>query len=68
MNHWYWMEGLRSKEELEQLIAEEGSAVRVAKRVGCSRQTVSKAMKKKYGVCRRGFVASEEVCRRFYLR
>ncbi|HJJ62538.1 MAG TPA: hypothetical protein O0X94_04260 [Methanocorpusculum sp.] len=67
MNHWYWMEGLRSKEELEQLIAEEGSAVRVAKRVGCSRQTVSKAMKK-YGVCRRGFVASEEVCRRFYLR
>ncbi|MEE1135811.1 MAG: hypothetical protein UHU36_02985 [Methanocorpusculum sp.] len=67
MNHWYWMEGLRSKEELEQLIAEEGSAVRVAKRVGCSRQTVSKAMKK-YGVCRRGFVASEEVCRRLYLR
>ena len=67
MNHWYWMEGLRSKEELERLIAEEGSAVRVAKRVGCSRQTVSKAMKK-YGVCRRGFVASKEVCRRLSLR
>ena len=67
MNHWYWMEGLRSKEELEQLIAEEGSAVRVARRVGCSRQTVSKAMRA-YGVCRRGFVASEEVCRRLYLR
>ena len=67
MNHWYWMEGLRSKEELERLIAEEGSAVRVAKRVGCSRQTVSKAMRA-YGVCRRGFVASEEVCRRLSLR
>jgi hypothetical protein len=67
MNHWYWMEGLRSKEELEQLIAEEGSAVRVAKRVGCSRQTVSKA-RRAYGVCRRGFVASEEVCRRLSLR
>ena len=67
MNHWYWMEGLRSKEELEQLIAEEGSAVRVAKRVGCSRQTVSKAMKK-YGLCRGDFVASEEVCRRLSLR
>ena len=67
MNHWYWMEGLRSKEELERLISEEGSAVRVAKRVGCSRQTVSKAMKK-YGVCRRGFVASKEVCQRLSLR
>ena len=67
MKHWYWMEGLRSKEELERLIAEEGSAVRVAKRVGCSRQTVSKAMRA-YGVCRRGFVASEEVCRRLSLR
>ena len=67
MNHWYWMEGLRSKDELEQLIAEEGSAVRVARRVGCSRQTVSKAMKK-YGLCRRGFVASKEVCRRLSLR
>ena len=67
MNHWYWMEGLRSKEELERLISEEGSAVRVARRVGCSRQTVSKAMRA-YGVCRRGFVASEEVCRRLYLR
>ena len=67
MNHWYWMEGLRSKEELEQLIAEEGSAVRVARRVGCSRQTVSKAMRA-YGVCRRGFVASKEVCRRLSLR
>ena len=67
MKHWYWMEGLRSKEELEQLIAEEGSAVRVARRVGCSRQTVSKAMRA-YGVCRRGFVASEEVCRRLSLR
>ena len=67
MNHWYWMEGLRSKEELEQLIAEEGSAVRVARRVGCSRQTVSKAMKK-YGLCRGDFVASEEVCRRLSLR
>ena len=67
MNHWYWMEGLRSKEELEQLIAEEGSAVRVARRVGCSRQTVSKAMKK-YGLCRGDFIASEEVCRRLSLR
>ena len=67
MNHWYWMEGLRSKEELERLIAEEGSAVRVARRVGGSRQTVSKAMRA-YGVCRRGFVASEEVCRRLSLR
>ena len=67
MNHWYWMEGLRSKEELEQLIAEEGSAVRVAKRVGCSRQTVSKAMKK-YGLCRGDFVASKEVRRRLFLR
>ena len=61
------MEGLRSKEELEQLIAEEGSAVRVARRVGCSRQTVSKAMKM-YGLCRRGFVASEEARRRLSLR
>jgi DNA invertase Pin-like site-specific DNA recombinase len=67
MNHWYWMEGLRSKEELERLISEEGSAVRVARRVGCSRQTVSKAMKK-YGLCRGDFVASEEVCRRLSLR
>ena len=67
MNHWYWMEGLRSKEELEQLIAEEGSAVRVAKRVGCSRQTVSKAMKK-YGLCRGDFVASKEARRRLSLR
>ena len=67
MNHWYWMEGLRSKEELEQLIAEEGSAVRVAKRVGCSRQTVSKAMKK-YGLCRGDFGASKEARRRLSLR
>jgi len=67
MNHWYWMEGLRSKEELERLIAEEGSAVRVARRVGCSRQTVSKAMKK-YGLCRGDFVASKEARRRLSLR
>ena len=67
MNHWYWMEGLRSKEELERLIAEEGSAVRVARRVGCSRQTVSKAMKK-YGLCRGDFVASKEARRRLFLR
>ena len=67
MTHWYWMEGLRSKEELEQLIAEEGSAVRVARRVGCSRQTVSKAMKK-YGLCRGDFVASKETRRRLSLR
>ena len=67
MNHWYWMEGLRSREELSRLIEEEGSATRIAKRVGCSRQTVSKAMKM-YGLCRRGFVASEEVCRRLSLR
>ena len=67
MNHWYWMEGLRSKEELERLIAEEGSATRIAKRVGCSRQTVSKAMKK-YGLCRGDFVASKEARRRLSLR
>ena len=67
MNHWYWMEGLRSREELSRLIEEEGSATRIAKRVGCSRQTVSKAMKK-YGLCRGDFVASEEVCRRLSLR
>ena len=67
MNHWYWMAGLRSAEELSRLIAEEGSVKRVAQRVGCSRQTVSKAMRK-YGLCRRGFVASEEVCRRLSLR
>ena len=67
MKHWYLMDGLRSKEELERLIAEEWSAVRVARRVGCSRQTVSKAMKM-YGLCWRGFVASEEVCRRLSLR
>ena len=67
MKHWYLMEGLRSKEELEQLIAEEGSAVRVARRVGCSRQTVSKAMKK-YGLCRGDFVASKEARRRLSLR
>ena len=67
MNHWYWMEGLRSREELSSLIEEEGSATRIAKRVGCSRQTVSKAMKK-YGLCRRGFVASEEARRRLFLR
>ena len=67
MKHWYLMEGLRSKEELERLIAEEGSAVRVARRVGCSRQTVSKAMKK-YGLCRGDFVASKEARRRLSLR
>ena len=67
MKHWYLMEGLRSKEELERLIAEEGSAVRVARRVGCSRQTVSKAMKN-YGLCRGDFVASKEARRRLFLR
>ena len=67
MKHWYLMEGLRSKEELERLIAEEGSAVRVARRVGCSRQTVSKAMKK-YGLSRGCVVASEESLRRLFLR
>ena len=67
MNHWYWMEGLRSREELSSLIEEEGSATRIAKRVGCSRQTVSKAMKK-YGLCRGDFVASKEVRRRLSLR
>jgi len=67
MKHWYRVEGLRSKEELERLIAEEGSMTRAARRVGCSRQTVSKAMRA-YGVCKRGFVASEEARRKLFLR
>ena len=67
MNHWYWMEGLRSAEELSGLIAEEGSVKRVAQRVGCSRQTVSKAMRK-YGLSRGCVVASEESLRRLFLR
>ncbi|MBE6515408.1 MAG: helix-turn-helix domain-containing protein [Methanocorpusculum parvum] len=61
------MHTVRSREELSRLIEEEGSATRVARRVGCSRQTVSKAMKM-YGLCRRGFVASEEARRRLSLR
>ena len=67
MNHWYWMEGLRSREELEALLLAEGSVSRVAEHVGCSRQTVAKAMRK-YGLFRQGFVASEEVKRRLFLR
>ncbi len=67
MNHWYWMAGLRSQEELQKLIDEEGSVKRIAERVGCSRQTVSKAMKK-YGLSRADFVASEDARRRFFLR
>ena len=67
MKHWYWMEGLRSADELSALIAEEGSMTRIAKRVGCSRQTVSKAMKK-YGLSRGCVVASEESLRRLFLR
>ena len=67
MKHWYWMEGLRSADELSALIAEEGSMTRIAKRVGCSRQTVSKAMKK-YGLSRGDFIASPEVRERILLR
>ena len=67
MNHWYWMAGLRSREELQALIDEEGSVKRIAGRVGCSRQTVAKAMKK-YGLCRADFVASDEARRRIFLR
>ena len=67
MNHWYWMEGLRSREELSQLIAEEGTLTRIAKRVGCSRQTVAKAMRK-YGLSRGCVVASEEARRKLFLR
>ena len=67
MKHWYWMEGLRSADELSALIAEEGSMTRIAKRVGCSRQTVSKAMKK-YGLSRGCVVASEETRRKLFLR
>ena len=67
MNHWYWMEGLRSCEELAALIAEEGTLTRIAKRVGCSRQTVAKAMKK-YGLSRGCVVASEEARRKLFLR
>ena len=67
MNHWYWIAGLRSKEELSALIAEEGSVTRVARRVGCSRQTVAKAMKQ-YGLSRGCVVASEEARRKLFLR
>ena len=67
MNHWYWMEGLRSREELSRLIAEEGTLTRIAKRVGCSRQTVAKAMRK-YGLSRGCVVASEEARRKLFLR
>ena len=67
MNHWYWIAGLRSAEELSALIAEEGSVTRVARRVGCSRQTVSKAMKQ-YGLSRGCVVASEEARRKLFLR
>jgi len=67
MNHWYWIEGLRSADELSRLIAEEGSVTRIAQRVGCSRQTVAKAMKH-YGLCRGCVVASEESLRRLLLR
>lgn len=67
MNHWYWMAGLRSQEELQKLIDEEGSVKRVARRVGCSRQTVAKAMKK-YGLSRGCVVGSEESLRRIFLR
>ena len=67
MNHWYWMTGLRSREELQMLIDEEGSVKRVARRVGCSRQTVAKAMKK-YGLSRGCVIGSEESLRRIFLR
>ena len=67
MNHWYWISGLRSREELQALIDEEGSVKLVARRVGCSRQTVAKAMKK-YGLSRGWVVGSEESLRRILLR
>ena len=67
MNHWYWIAGLRSREELQALIDEEGSVKRVAQRGVCSRQTVAKAMKK-YGLSRGCVVGSEESLRRIFLR
>ena len=60
MNHWYWIEGLRSKEELEALIAEEGSINRIAKRIGCTRSSVEKAMHR-YGLCRKNYVMTKEM-------
>lgn len=58
MKHWYWIEGLRSKEELETLIAEEGSVNRIAKRIGCTRSSVEKAMRR-YGLSRKDYVTNE---------
>ena len=66
MRHWHQIPGLRTKEELEQLIADEGSVQRIADKVGCSRQTVSKAMRK-YGLHKKGYIISEETKRRFNL-
>lgn len=60
MKHWYWIEGLRSKEELETLIAEEGSVNRIAKRIGCTRSSVEKAMRH-YVLSRKDYVTNEEM-------
>lgn len=66
MKVWRKMEGLRSRDELLRLVEEEGTMVRVARRVGCSRQTVAKAMQA-YGVKRREYVVSDEMRERLRL-
>ena len=67
MRHWYWIEGLRSKEELEALIAEEGSVSRIAKRIGCTRSSVEKAMRR-YGLSRKDYVMNKEMRQKLNLQ
>lgn len=66
MVSWRKIEGLASREALAKLIEEEGTPLRIAKRLGCPKTSVKNAMRH-HGLSGKRLVASREARKRLWL-
>ena len=66
MRTWKDIEELAEKAALEALIEEMMTPIRIAKRLGCSRESVKTAMRR-HGLKTKTFVVSEEMRERLFL-
>lgn len=66
MKTWRDIEGLSERKALSQLIEEEGTPLRIARRLGCSRESVKNAMRH-HGLKSKCFVVGEEVKKKLRL-
>ena len=66
MKTWRDIEGLSTRDALLQLIEEEGTPLRISRRLGCSRESVKNAMRH-HGLKSKCYVVGEEVKRKLRL-